>query len=46
LGFGLQMLIDPFAFEWEIAQPIPGGQTTDGAAETQAAWFGFPGERP
>ena len=38
--------LDPFGFEWEIAQPIPGAETTDGAAETQAAWFGFPGERP
>jgi catechol 2,3-dioxygenase-like lactoylglutathione lyase family enzyme len=38
--------LDPFGFEWEIAQPIPGAETTDGAAETQTAWFGSPGERP
>jgi uncharacterized glyoxalase superfamily protein PhnB len=38
--------LDPFGFEWEIAQPIPAAETNDGVAETQAAWFGFPGERP
>jgi uncharacterized glyoxalase superfamily protein PhnB len=31
--------LDPFGFEWEIAQPIPGQQPADGAAATQAAWF-------
>lgn len=38
--------LDPFGFEWEIAQPIPAAETNDGVAKTQAAWFGFPGERP
>jgi uncharacterized glyoxalase superfamily protein PhnB len=38
--------LDPFGFEWEIAQPIPAAETNDGIAKTQAAWFGFPGERP
>ena len=38
--------LDPFGFEWEIAQPIPGAGPSDGAAEAQAAWFGSPRERP
>jgi uncharacterized glyoxalase superfamily protein PhnB len=32
--------LDPFGFEWEIAQPIPGAEPADGAAAAQAAWFG------
>ena len=38
--------LDPFGFEWEIAQPIPGAEPSDGAADAQEAWFGSPRERP
>jgi hypothetical protein len=38
--------LDPFGFEWEIAQPIPGAEPSDGAADAQAALFGSRREHP
>ena len=32
--------LDPFGYEWEFSQPIPGREVADGTAAVQASWFG------
>lgn len=34
--------LDPFGFEWEIAQPLRSAEADDGTAATQRAWFDEP----
>jgi uncharacterized glyoxalase superfamily protein PhnB len=32
--------LDPFGYEWEFFQPIPGAEEIDGTVATHDAWFG------
>jgi uncharacterized glyoxalase superfamily protein PhnB len=40
--WGVRVLscLNPFGYEWEMSQPIPGMEASDGTAAVQANWFG------
>jgi uncharacterized glyoxalase superfamily protein PhnB len=39
-GVRVFVCLDPFGYEWEFSQPIPGMEPADGTAAIQASWFG------
>jgi hypothetical protein len=34
--------VDPFGYQWEFSQPIPGHEPEDGIEAVRASWFGTP----
>jgi uncharacterized glyoxalase superfamily protein PhnB len=38
-GVRVFVCLDPFGYEWEFSQPIPGMELADGTAAVQASWF-------
>ena len=39
-GVRVFVCLDPFGYEWEFSQPIPGMEPADGTAAVQESWFG------
>jgi uncharacterized glyoxalase superfamily protein PhnB len=39
-GVRVFVCVDPFGYEWEFSQPIPGMVPADGTVAVQGSWFG------